>query len=801
MINLLRDLKCAVRGFIRHPGFALTALLTLALGIGASSAVYSVIDAVLISDLPYEDPHQLMALKNALLTYNLPFSYSKILDWKERAGSFIHLSAYSSSAGGASVAGGPQPEWLEGAEVTPGFFGALGLQPLDGRFFQPDEDRPGTNAVIVISYGLWKRRFQLDQSIVGRSLLLSGRPHTVIGVSPPGFEFPGRSEFWIPISFGKDRLLTGEPSYNVIGRLKPGITKEKAQSEINILVQRIKDERPGSWAIQKGIQVIPLLDELVDGSRKSLLLLSAAVASVLLIACSNVANLLLARSMKRRKEVSICVALGAGRITVIRRLLAESLLLSLIAAAIGLVAGSWFLTLLTKISPNAMPRLDGARLNLGVIAFCLAISLVTAFLVTIPPAWQSMQVDINESLKEGIAQDTALAKGGIRGALMVSGVALTMVILVGAGLLINSLIRIYRVDPGFNPAGVITFDVTLPEAGYSSTTQKAGFFQGLTDRIRLIPGTRYVGAINFLPLGTSGSWKGLYSVVGQPSTGTFEDQLALYYVVTPDYFAAMGIPLVQGRCFSNQDAQNSQPVAIIDGTIAKNRWPNESPVGKHLILPGESAPREIVGLVEGVKHLGLDVGTPNEIYMPYTQQNLGLRTVVIKTNADPATVFDSVRNEVQAMDKSLPIYAAKTMNQRLKDSTEGRRFIILLLSVFAGMAVLLAAVGIYSVMAYNVAYRVREIGIRMSLGGRRADVVKLFLGKGLRLTVYGVAMGIAGAAAFTRLMADMLFGITALDPVTLGIISTGILTVGLAATLLPTVRATRVDPAVALRQE
>ena len=802
MSSLLRDAKCAFRALLKSPGFTSAAVLSLAIGIGASSAVFSVINAVLIRALPYEEPHKLMVLKNALLSFDGPPSYSNVFNWKESAQSFSHMAAYSASSGGANLTDGTQSERIEGAEVTAGFFLTLGVNAVQGRVFQMDEDQPGKNAVMVISSGLWQRRFGADQSVVGRSLVLNGKVLTVIGIAPLGFEFPGKSEFWIPISFGKDRIISGQPNYQVIGRLKPGIKRDQAQAEINVFIKKLKEEQPGLWVAKTGIQVMSLLDQLVSGSQTSLLILSGVVALVLLIACSNATNLLLGRAANRQKEIAIRVALGAGRVAIIQQLLVESLLLSLVGGALGLVAGLFFLKILIALIPNTIPRIGEVRLDADVLLFTLVVSLMTACLAGLMPALQALKVNISESLKEGALRGSrGFGNNSARSTLVISEIVMTVVILTGTGLLVKSLNRIHKVDPGFNPEGVITFNISLPETQYAIKEQKAAFFQELINRIRSIPGTLSVGAINFLPLGKANTMRVLYTIEGQVPSSGFENRFAAYFVVTPDYLKTMGIPLIQGQYIAEQDTRDSQPVVLIDQVIAKSHWPNESPIGKRLILPDESTPREIIGVVGTVKHLGLDVDSPKQIYLPYSQSVFNLGTVVIRTNSDPFSVMGAVRDDVQTLDKNLPIYDIGTMHQRLDDSTVQRRFIILLFSVFAGAALILAAVGVYSVMAYTVAQRTHEIGIRISLGAQQSDVLKLFLGRGLKLALIGVVTGIGGALAFTRLMSSMLFGITAFDPATLVIVSIGILGVALLASYLPAVRATRVDPMVALRNE
>lgn len=802
MTFLLQDFRYAVRVLIKSPGFTLAVALTMALGIGANSAIFSVVNAVLLRALPYQEPHQLMVLKNAMLSFSGTPSASNLLDWKEQAQSFSHLAAYSSSNGGVNLTDGGEPERIEGKEVTADFFATMAVNAVNGRTFQPDEDQPGKNTVIVIGYSLWQRRFEADRNIIGRNLLLNGRGYTVIGVAPPGFEFPGKAEVWVPISFGKDRAFSGQPIYEVIGRLGPEVSREQAQAEINVFVQKLKEQDPGLWVVKRGIQVISLLDQLVSGFRLSLLILFGVVSFVLLIACSNVINLLLVRAVGRQKEIAIRMALGAGRGALIRQLIVESLLLSFLGGALGLLAGSWFMRILISLSPSTIPRLGEAALDARVLAFTFFISLLTGCLVGLAPALQSLKVDLNESLKEAALKPNGRSSSGsIRNKLIISEIALAMVLLMGAGLLVKSLNQIHKVDPGFNADGVLTVNVSLPDAKYGGSEQKEAFFRELIERLRSIPSTLYVGAVNFLPLGKADAMKGAFTIEGHPPANRFEDQLATYLVITPDYLRAMGIPLIQGRYLAEQDAKDSQPVVLINQLFAKSHWPNESPVGKHLSLPGDSVPREIIGIVGAVKHIGLDAETPKEIYMPYGQTPLSLRTVVIRTTSDPLSIAGGVRDEVRALDKDLPVYDIKTVNQRLIDSMSHRRFVLLIFTIFAGVALILAAVGVYSVMSYTVAQRAREIGIRMALGAQRRDVLKLMVGKAIKPILIGVAIGMAGAIAIMRLMSDMLFGVTTTDPMTLALVALGVTGVALLASQLPVMRSTRLDPIAALRNE
>jgi putative ABC transport system permease protein len=799
---LFKDFKGAFRVLLKSPGFTLASILSLAIGIGANGAVFSVTYAVLLRALPYEKPEQLMVLKNALLSFNGTPTYTNIFDWKDSAQSFSHLAAYSSNSDGANLTDGIEPERIEGAEVSSGFFPTFGINAVLGRVFQEENDQPGKNAVMVISYGFWQRRFASERSIVGRNLILNGNTITIIGVAPPDFEFPGKSEFWIPISFGKERLLSGQPNYQIIGRLKADVTKAQAQAEINVLIQRLKGELPNSWVVKKGIQVVSLLEQIVSGTQTSLLILSGIVALVLIVACSNVANLLLARATNRQKEIAIRLALGAGRIAIIRQLLVESLLLSLIGGTLGLLTGSYLLKILIAFMPDTIPRIQEARLNTEVILLTLGISLVSACFVGIVPALQALKVDINTSLKgDASGSNKGLGNNRIRGALVISEIVLTMIILVGTGLLVKSLSQIHKVEPGYTPEGVITLNISLPETKYATKEQRTAFFQELLSRIRNIPGTLSCGAINYLPLGKAPTMLALYTAEGQIMTGSFEDRLAANLVVTPDYLKTMAIPLIEGRYFTEQDMNDSQPRVIIDQSIAQSHWQNESSIGKRLILAGESTRYEIVGVVATVRHLGQDTNPPKEIYIPCNQSPLKLITVVIKNNSDQGSVLGAVRREIQSLDNNLPIHDVKTMQQRLDEATVQRRFIIILFSVFAGVALLIASLGVYSVMAYTVAQRTREIGIRISLGAQQSDVLKLILASGFKLALIGVGIGIGGALAFTQFMSSMLFEVTSFDPATLVMVSVVILALALLASYLPALKATKVNPVIALRSE
>jgi putative ABC transport system permease protein len=804
MKSMFRELRYALRIIFKAPSLTVVAVVTLALGIGANSAVFSIVNAVLLRPLPYDHPERVMMLESAPLSLSPQFTATSLFDWRERAPSFESLAAFNPASGGVNLTGEAEPERVEAAEVTSVFFQTLGVQAFQGHTFTSENELEGNTRVVVLSYELWRRRFHGDGEIVGQTIRLNEVPHTVIGIAPPGVQSPTNPDLWLPLSFAKDRVLTGPVMmFNTIGRLKPDATVAEARAEMESFSQWLQQNSPQRSFSAQLIKVTPLHTQLVQKVRPALLILFGAVAFVLLIVCVNVTNLLLARASVRRKEMAIRAALGANRLQLARQMLIESSLLAVMGGAAGLLFALWSVDLLKAIGPADIPRLHEARLDVVVFGFTLGVSLLTGFLFGLAPALHASKVDLNEALKEGaLAAPPGRWRFGLRNLLVVTEVALALVLLIGAGLLIKSFFRVLEVSPGFDARNVLTVALDLPYVKYPDAPQQTAFYQQLMERLGGLPGVQSVGATNTLPLATKGGVAFSFSIAGVAPSDMPQATFASYFIVTPDYLQTMGIPLLEGRGITEQDKQGAPLVALISQETARRYWPNESAIGKRIIPMTEKTPREIVGVVGDVKQWGLENSkSVPAIYIPHQQLSWPVTTIAIRTTGEPRGLASAVRGEVQALDKDLPVYDLKTMEQRLGESVAERRFTLILLATFAALALVLAAVGIYGVMSYAVTQRTREIGIRMALGAARRDVLWLIVGKGLTLTVVGVAIGLAAAYALTRLLAALLFGVSATDPTVFIAIAVVLTGVALGACFVPARRATRVDPMVALRYE
>jgi putative ABC transport system permease protein len=799
----MQDLRYAFRMLFKQPGFAAVAVMTLALGIGANSAIFSVVNAVLLRPLPYDEPDRLVLLRNAPVFSDAMPTASNLLSWKQEIQSFNLLAAYGSLGAGVNLGGDPEPIRVEATEVSTDFFSTIGVQPIAGRQFAPEEAADGNEQVAVISYSLWQRRFGGDAEIIGQSLSLNGRKFTVAGVAPPEFSYPDKTEIWIPISFGDNRILTASViAFDVIGRLKPGVTLEQARSEMQGFSEIIKQKESPAGFPSRPIEVLQIQSEVVRTVKQTLWVLFGAVGLVLLIACANVTNLLLARAASRQREMAIRAALGAKRSRLIWQLLVESLLLALIGGALGLLVAMWGVDLLVALSPPGIPRIGEIGLDHRVFGFTLLVSLVTGILFGLVPAIQASKVDLNESLKEGaIKAKAGFRHRSVRSLLVVSEVALALVLLIGAGLLIKSFVRVLAVDPGFNPHNLLTVSLDLPGAKYKFDEKKA-FYRDIVERLRAQQSLQSVAAVDNLPFGAKALSMLPFWLEGEerPSMSR-EDRRATRTIVTPDYFRAIGIPLLSGRDFSEQDTKESQQVIIVDQTMAQMVWPGQNPLGQRVTLAGEKSPREVVGVVGRVKHWKLESDPVNVSYVPYLQAYSVPTTLVLRTTSDPMAMVAAVRDEVQAIDKELPLFSVKSMQQRVDESLAERRFTWFLLGAFAALALALAAVGIYGVMSYSVTQRTHEIGIRMALGAKPNDVLKLVIRQGMILALTGVAVGLVASFALTRLIASLLYGVSATDAATFALLSVLLAGVALGACFVPARRATKVGPMVALRYE
>jgi putative ABC transport system permease protein len=806
MNTLWQDLRYGARMLLKNPGFTAVAVVTLALGIGANAAIFSVVNATLLRPLPFDDPDSLIMIRGTKLPQFPEFSVSpgNFLDWKKQNTVFVRLVAMQDAS--FNLIGVSDPERLRGMRVTDGFFAMLGARPQMGRDFLPEEDQPGRANVVILSHGLWQRRFGADPNIVNRAITFSGGSYTVVGVMPASFRFgDGGAEFWAPMAFTAEQAQQHGSHYvSAIGRLKPGVALAQARSEMSMIADRLAKQYPDNntgW----NVKLTPLLEYTVSSVNPALLVLLGAVAFVLLIACVNVANLLLARSAAREKEIAIRVSLGAGRWRISRQLLTESALLALAGGTVGLTLAKWGKDLLLALAPEDLPRLSDVSLDGRALAFTAAITLLTGLGFGLFPALQASNIrgaNLNETLKDAGRGSTDDGRRRlIRGALVVLEVALALVLLVGAGLLIKSFLRLRSVDPGFNPAGALTAQIPLSQRKYPEDSQRVAFYTQLIEKVAALPGVQAAGAAMVTPLSGNDFVLG-FMIEGRPPYPAGGEPDTNYYSVTPDYFKAMGIPLLRGRLFTERDTKDATRVVIINETMAKRFFPGEDPIGKRLhVTMGPVLYREIVGIVGDVKHYSLDQDAKAQTYEPYAQQPFSGMTLVARTSGDPAGLSAAIRGEVLKIDKELPISNVKTLEQYLSTSIAQQRFSVLLLGIFAAVAMALACVGIYGVLSYSVEQRRREIGVRMALGAARRDVLRLVVGHAMFMTLIGVAIGLGAAFALTRVMSTLLFGVSATDPVTFGLIALLLVAVALLAALVPARRATKVDPIIALRCE
>ena len=808
--DIYHDLRYGFRMLRKQPGFAAIAIFALALGIGANTAIFSVVNSVLLRPLPYADPARLMAvwetnahLGPAMRNRN-EVALGNFRDWRARSRVFDQFGALFHA--NVNLTGIAEPERIQSVVVTTNLFQLLGVQPMLGRSFSPDEEKPDSPRVVILSHSLWQQRFGSDQNLLGKILTLNGNPVTVIGIMPPAFElqFPSsmRVDMWLPMRFEANDFDRKTHYLYVLARLKQGVLREQAQAEMNVIAGQLQQQHPDTNA-EKGINVVPLHKQIVGDIQSYLYVLFAAVGFVLLIACANVANLLLARVAARRREVAVRIALGASRRRIICQLLTESLMLSALGGLLGLLLAYWGIDLLVALTPPDVPRLREIGLHAPVFGWTLAISILTGVLFGLAPALQASKPDVNDALKESGGRNPGGLQGSrVRNLLVVSEVALAVLLLVGAGLMIKSFARLRQVDPGFEPKNLLTMNISLPRQKYREPQQANIFFEQLLQRVKAVAGVESVGGIDPLPLSDSNVTTG-FVVEGAPFLELANRPEVGERAVTPDYFQTMRIPVLKGRAFTGQDRDNTPPVIVINEALARRYWPNEEAVGKRLGFDDSNKQvwREIVGVVGNVKHQSLDAEAKPEVYFPYQQYPKNFMSLVVRTASDPAGMMAAIRNQVLSIDKDQPVFDIKTMDQRIAKSVAPSRFVMLLLGIFSALALVLAAVGIYGVMAYLVTQRTREIGIRMAIGAQPRDVFRMVIGQGMMLALIGVGIGLVGAFGLTRLMTSMLFGVEPTDPVTFAIISVLLVLVALVACYLPSRRATKVDPTVSLRYE
>lgn len=800
-----RDVRLGVRTLVHSPIFTVVTVLSLALGIGANTAIFSVVNGLLLRPLPYSEPEQLVDVWHTPPQQSFPgldrFSVSpaNYIDWKAQSTTFEQMAVYSYTGLSLSTSNDPLP--LIGAAVSSDFFSVLRTNPMQGRTFTPDEEQPGRDQVVVISHALWQRAFGANPNIVGQTLTLNSRGFTVVGIMPAGFQFPREADLWVPLAWDeKERQVRSIHDYLVIARLKKTSSLEQAQAEMSTISSRLEQQYPeedSGW----GARVIPLQEDVVGDIRTALLVLFCAVGFVLLIACANVANLMLARGANRQKEMAVRIALGAGRARLVRQLLTESVLLGVSGGLLGLlvaIAGSKML-----VRWGELPSSADIGIDTWALGFTLLVSFAAGIIIGIVPALQFTKASLSETLKQGSGRTGGSPiKQHTRKALVISEVALSLVLLIGAGLMIRSFWKLQNVDPGFDTHNALTMSVFLTPTRYSEPHQVLAFLDRALEQIRVVPGVVSVGATTTIPLAGGGSTQP-FTIEGRPAGTIAEQPMAQTRYITPDYFKAIGIPLRQGRVFSDQDRDHSVPVVIISEAMARRFWPGENPIGKRLTpsFHAEQGAREIVGIVGDIKTSGLDVDSAAMMYLPYKQSPRPFMSFVVRTASDPASLIQPVSRAIYSIDKEQALTDVQTMDQVLTKSLSNRRFNMTLLLTFAGVALLLAAVGVYGVMNYTVTLRRRELGIRMALGAEAKDVLRLVLRQGLTLTLIGVAAGLISAYALTRLMASLLYGVTATDFLTFGSVSAVLILVGLAASYVPARRATKVNPTIALRTE
>ena len=810
MNTLWQDARYGMRMLRKSPGFTLVAIFALALGIGANSAIFSVVNAMMLRPLPYADPDRLVVvwetnpnLSSTFLRTHNEASPANFRDWREQNTVFESIGAYRWNT--FNLTGTDSPEQLLGNRATASLFRTLGVKPLVGRTFTEEEDAAGAARTVVLSYGLWQRRFGGDPAVVGKQITLDAESHTVVGVMPQAFEFPNASvELWTPLALdARGAARRGAHYLYTRARLKPGVTIRQAQAEMNNIAAGLRRQYPDTNA-DRDVRIVPAHEDAVEFARGGLLVLLGAVGFVLLIACANVANLSLARATARHKELSIRAALGASRLRMIRQMLTESVLLSLAGGVFGVLLAMWGLDLLLASVPREFALnfhgWNRIKLDRFVLGFTVLISFATGLLFGIVPALHATKTDLNESLKEGARGSTGHARRHFRDGLVVAEVALALVLLVGAGLMLKSFVRLLDVKPGFDPKNVVTMGVSLPEARYQKPEQWADFYRRLVERLRAQPGVESASVINSLPMGGNGGTT-TFVLEGRPAPPKGQYPEANFRLAGTDYFKTLRIPLLRGRVFTEQDAKGKPLVAVVSETFARVYYPNEDPVGRRVLDTDGTRPTEIVGVVGDVKHWGLDDEPEPYIYMAHAQSPDSGMTIAVRSAVDPAGMAAAVRRETQAMDRDLPVFDIKSLEQRLDESSSQRRLTVFLLGIFACVAVLLAAVGIYGVMAYSVTQRTHEIGIRMALGARTADVVRLVLRQGMTLAAVGVGVGVVASLALTKLIKAMLFRVSPSDPVTFAVVALSLAAVALLACYLPARRATRVDPMIALRYE
>jgi putative ABC transport system permease protein len=809
--SLLQDVRYALRICLRAPGFTFVSVLALALGIGANTAIFTIVNAVLIERLPFHDPGRLVMVweSNARHpNHTNTIGPANFLRWRERASAFEQISGFYETR--LNLTGIAEPQEIVAQNVTSDFFNTLDIAPMLGRTFLPDEGPEGSGRVVVLTHVLWQRRFGGDPAIIGRTIQLNSRPYTVIGVMPPdvslfvkaGSQVGKPPEIWVPFALtAADREPHGRYMM-AIARLKPTVSLARAQIQMNIVAANLTAEFPrfdAGWTVR----LVPLHDQLSGELRPALLVLSGAVAFVLLIACANVANLLLARGAARRREIAIRVALGAARSRVVRQLFTESLVLGVLGGLAGLLVAQWSLALLLALSPVDLTALGHVTLSYPVLAFTAAVSIVTAVICGFAPAFEGSRTELHDTLKDGARQVGAgVRHRRLRHAFVIAEIALAVVLLVGAGLMLRSLQEMRRVNPGFDAHNVLTMRVSLPLAKYGDDAARLRFFQRAVSRIRGVPGVRAAGAISFLPLAGLGAATG-FSLVGQPPPAPGQGPVVDVKVCDDGFFAAMNVPLLRGRLFTDREMQHASHVVVINDTMAQRFFAGVDPIGRQVAIDmmAPIVPSTIIGVVGDIKNADLTSGSRAMSYWPHAELPYGAMTLTVRTASDPAALAPVVEREIQSLDKDQPVSDVRTMDQWMAKSLAQTRFSSMLLMLFAALALLLAAIGIYGVMSYAVSQRTPEIGIRLALGAERRDILKMIVGNGVRLALIGLTAGALLAAGLGRTLTSLLFRTHATDPLTFAAVVGVLGAVAVLASYVPARRASRIAPVEALRYQ
>jgi putative ABC transport system permease protein len=804
--ELWQDLRYGARMLLKQPGFTLIAVLTLALGIGANTAIFSVVNAALLCPLPYADDERLVMIWGKFPGAGIKrasVSVPEFIDYRDQTHSFAQVGIYGDKD--FTLTGRGEAERFSGALVSANLLSLLGINPAIGRHFLAEENQPDRSHVVILSYSLWQRRFGGDPQLIGQEITLNGIACTVVGIMPPGFQFPGaETQIWQPLDITAARLNERYSRWlSSVARLKSGVTMAQARAEMDALAHSMRQEHPRFYREDWGVNLIPLRNELIGDVRDALPILLAVVGCVLLIACANVANLLLSRATARQKEMTVRAALGAGRWRLIRQLLTESILLAAAGGGLGLLLALWGNANLIKLGPQELSSGGPVSIDGRVLLFTLLVSLLTAVLFGLAPAWQTSKLNLTEALKEG-GRNASAGRGRMRNLLVIGEIAMALILLVGAGLALKSFYRLLLVDPGFDPANVLTMRLDLSPVAYPEGRQQRAFYEQVLSRIESLSGVQAAGAVHNLPMSGGGNTRN-FSIEGRPEPSLSVD----FYQASPHYFSAMGMQVVSGRFFTPDDREDRPRVAIVNETLARHFFPDQNPLGKRIKMgaaTGQFPWLSIVGVVRDVKQNALDEETKPALYVSYLQPPLPdwkfqYMFLVVRTQYDSLSLLPALRNTVQALDKNQPVYRVAAMEQLLAHSMAARKFSLLLLALFAALALALSVIGLYGVLAYTVTQRMREIGIRMALGAQRIDVLRLVVKQGMALALIGIAVGLSASFALTRLMKTLLYSVSPTDPLTFTVITLLLTFVALLACWIPARRATKVDPLIALRCE